>query len=275
MNCNEVHELFGTAIDGALQKGEEGNFRQHIAACPPCRTAFELESLAKRIVRQKIKRVPAPPHLYEHVLRTVRGAEDSAPGVPGWLDRLFSVRVVVPVLATGAAAVALVVLLSPGGGLDPATRHTAANDIINQSIINFALVRSGELKPTMVSCYPEGVVGFLERNGARFAVNVKPMENCDWYGAMSSDYDGVKLAHIVYKLGDDLVYVYQVSENEVKEGSLLRMPSAASKAIAATDWYTDPDHPDCNVVLWRTNGALCAAVSTMKKDRLLALLTTN
>jgi hypothetical protein len=104
---------------------------------------------------------------------------------------------------------------------------------------------------------------------------VKNIESCDWYGASSSDYNGVKLAHVVYKIGDELMYVYQVSEQDVEKGSLLQLPLAARTALAETNWYTDPDHPECNVVLWRDNGTLCAAVSTMKKDRILALLTAK
>lgn len=275
MTCQEIDELFGSAIDGVLPKQAEADFRHHVTVCPPCRTAYELESLAKRIVQQKVKRLPTPPQVYEAVVRTLGVEEEAAPQSTRWFDRLVGSRVVVPALLTGAAAIVLLLTLTPAQRADQSTRHTAANDIINQSIVNFALVRSGELKPSMVSCYPEGVVGFFERNGMRFAVNVKSLENCEWYGAISSDYNGVRLAHVVYKIGDDIIYVFQVSEDEVQEGSLLQMPPAAKQALASTNWYTDPDHPDCSVVLWKDKGTLCAAVSTMKKDRLLALLTAK
>ncbi len=275
MNCNEVHELLGTAIDGVLEQKAEGEFRQHLALCSPCRNAFELESLAKRVVRRKIKRTPTPPRIYEEVVRTLRLEQEVSVQPTSWVERIVGNRVVIPALITGVAAVIMILMLTPTQRSDLATRHTAPNDVINQSLINFALVRSGDLKPSMVSCYPEGVVGFFERNGIRFAVNVKPLDNCEWYGAISSDYNGVKLAQVVYKLGSELMYVYQVSENEVKEGSLLHLPPAAQEALAKTNWYTDPEHPDCNVVLWKDKGTLCAAVSTMKKDRLLALLTAK
>ncbi len=258
-----------------LPKQAEADFRHHVTVCPPCRTAYELESLAKRIVQQKVKRLPTPPQVYEAVVRTLGVEKEVAPTTSRWFDRLFGSRYLVPALLTGATAIVVLLMFTPAQRTDQSTRHTAANDIINQSIINFALVRSGELKPSMVSCYPEGVVGFFERNGMRFAVNVKSLENCEWYGAISSDYNGVRLAHVVYKIGDDIMYVFQVSEDEVQEGSLLQMPPAAKQALASTNWYTDPDHPDCNVVLWKDKGTLCAAVSTMKKDRLLALLTAK
>jgi hypothetical protein len=100
-----------------------------------------------------------------------------------------------------------------------------------------------------------------------------PMENCEWYGAISSDYGGIKLAHVVYKVDEYTMYVYQVEQDAIKEGSPLQLPAAARASLEKSGWYTDPEHPDHNVVLWTTNGTLCAAVSSLKKDRLLALLT--
>jgi anti-sigma factor (TIGR02949 family) len=277
LSCNQITDLIGHALDGELPKEHETEFRHHVTLCPPCRRAYELEALTKKVVRSRIKRIPTPPQVYEAVVRTLRVEEEvtTSGAAPGWWERTFSRRMLVPALVAGVVVVAMLLTLTPAERSELATRHTAPNDIINQSIVNFALVRSGELKPTMISCYPEGVIGFFERNGLRFVVNVKNIESCDWYGASSSDYNGVKLAHVVYKIGDELMYVYQVSEQDVEKGSLLQLPLAARTALAETNWYTDPDHPECNVVLWRDNGTLCAAVSTMKKDRILALLTAK
>ncbi len=229
--------------------------------------------MAKHIVRSKVRRAVTPPHLYEEIVRALRAERGAFSGLLEWLERALTARVIIPTVTTAAAAVVLFLLYAPGGRFDNATRHTAANDIINQSIVNFALLRSGEMKPTVVSCYPEGVAGYFERNGVRFTVNVKSLNDCDWYGASSSDYDGVTQAHVVYKIGDDLLYVYQVNEEQLQDGSLLQLPPAAKKSLAETDWYADPEHPDCNVIVWKSNGVLSTAVSTMQKDKLLALLT--
>lgn len=277
LTCEQIIELIGHALDGELPKEQEAEFRRHVTLCLSCRSSYELEALAKNIVRSKIKRVPTPPHVYETIVRALRVEQEVEPASTrsGWWERILHRWVLFPALATGAAAVVFFLMVKLMDRTDQATRHTAANDIINQSIINFALVRSGELKPSMISCYPEGIIGFFERNGLRFAVNVKNIEGCEWYGASASEYNGVKLAHVVYKIGNDIMYVFQVSENDVQQGSFLQIPAAARKALAETNWYTDPEHPDCNVVLWRDKGTLCAAVSTMKKDRILALLTAK
>jgi hypothetical protein len=53
------------------------------------------------------------------------------------------------------------------------------------------------------------------------------------------------------------------------------MPPAARTSLQKTGWYTDPHHPRCNVVVWISNETLCVAVSSMKKDEMLALLNQN
>ncbi|HTP13884.1 MAG TPA: hypothetical protein VMM37_09640, partial [Bacteroidota bacterium] len=62
---------------------------------------------------------------------------------------------------------------------------------------------------------------------------------------------------------------------QVLEGSALVMPPAARTSLQKTGWYTDPHHPRCNVVVWISNETLCVAVSSMKKDEMLAMLNQN
>ena len=69
--------------------------------------------------------------------------------------------------------------------------------------------------------------------------------------------------------------MYEVEKEQAMRGPILSLPSAARASLQETGWYTDPQHKDCNVVLWTVNKTLCAAVSTMKKDRMLALLTAK
>ncbi len=172
----------------------------------------------------------------------------------------------------GSAALT-VVLVTPNDSPSNAYMHTGKNDIINQTLNNFSLVQSGQLKPSMIACYSDVIVGYFRRQNVEFAVSIVSDDSCDWYGAVANTYDGVNLAHIVYKRGDDLLYVYEVKKTDALEGSVLSLPAPARESLTRTGWYTDPQHKECNVVLWTVNETLCAAVSTMKKDRLLAFLS--
>ncbi len=179
----------------------------------------------------------------------------------------------IPSLAAGIASVALILLLAlPQGSHVNSLSSLAPNDIIRQTHENFMLIRKGELVPTMVSCERDLVVGFFEKNNVRFAVAVPPMEGCDWYGATTDEYEGAVLAHVVYKIGDDYLYLYQVEKSEVGARSALSLPETVLASLGKTGWYTDIDHAECTIILWSLNGTLCAAASTMSKERMMALL---
>ena len=276
MTCKEVQNLFGHALDGVLPKNVVSTFFEHLTRCPLCRKDYELELITKSAVHSAVKPVQAPSAVRQAVLLAL-GNESSLPAErPGILSFFANRFLSIPAVASGIAIIALAYLfLPPSPSADSLTVHNASNDVINQTMKNFQRIRDGELKPTMTSCYPEGVIAYFENNGIKFAVNIRPMENCDWYGALFNEYNGVKLAHVVYKLGDDLMYVYQVKSDEATGGSTLRMPPAAKASLEKTGWYLDPQHPKCNVVLWNEKGTLCVAASTMKKEKMLSLFASK
>lgn len=271
-----MHDLIGRAIDSVLPEEKKRSFRDHLSACRICRSDYEIEQTSKNLVQHHLHHVQTPTDVYQFVQRSLHVEQLSVSGSLGWLEGLITKRALAPALGVILLfAATLYLSQTTSGPADQLTVHTASNDIINQTFRNFTRIRSGELKPTMVSCYPEGVLGFFEKDDLKFAVNIMSLEGCDWYGAIRSEFDGVKLAHVVYKIGDDTMYVYQVDEEEAMNGNILTLPPAAKEALAKTGWYTDPSHPDCNVVLWKKGGTLCSAISNMNKDRLFAFLTTH
>ncbi|MGB2867774.1 MAG: hypothetical protein WBD36_04940 [Bacteroidota bacterium] len=276
MDCKEAHDQFGHAIDGILAKNFVPAFFEHLSLCRPCKKEYELELVTKSAVRAAIPQVRTPMPVHDAILLALGNEYEASTETPSLFSRMFGGSFTLPALVGGLAIAALVYFFLPSSpSPDELAVHTAANDVINQTMNNFRLIRDGELKPTMTSCYPEGVITYFEKNGVKFAVNIRPMDNCDWYGALFNEYNGVKLAHVVYKMGDELMYVYQVRCDEATDGSTLRLPPAAKTSLAKTGWYLDPQHPDCNVVLWKENGTLCVAASTMKKEKMLEIFASK
>lgn len=276
MDCKEVHNLFGHAIDGILPKNFVSAFFEHLSLCHPCKKEYELELVTKSAVRTAVPPVRTPAAVHDAILLALGNQYAASANAPSLRSRFFGGSFTVPALVGGLAVAALVYFIVPfSPSPDELTVHTASNDVINQTMKNFQLIRDGEMKPTMTSCYPEGVITYFESNGVKFAVNIRPIDNCDWYGALFNEYNGVKLAHVMYKIGDELMYVYQVRCDEATEGSTLRLPPAAKTSLAKTGWYLDPQHPNCNVVLWKENGTLCVAASTMKKEKMLEIFASK
>ncbi|MEX2117901.1 MAG: hypothetical protein WEB37_13550 [Bacteroidota bacterium] len=274
MNCNETHHHLVDAVDRHLPDDLHSAVFTHLKLCAPCRSEYELQLLAKQIVSTKLKKSATPDHVRAAVVAALDREALAPPGFS--LRALIPGNRLIPAISAGAAVVLLIVLLNiPTALNDDDYAHTSANDVINRSVQNFALIRNGDLKPSMIACYPDIVVAYFKEQGMDFAVSIPVDDSCDWYGAISDTYDGVKQAHIMYKRGNDILYVYEVNKNAALRGSTFSLPEAARKSLAETGWYTDPEHQDCNVVLWTVDETLCAAVSTMNKDQMLAVLTAK
>lgn len=276
MTCLEAQEIAGEALDGSLNDAVRAAFFGHLDACHPCRREYKLEEAARAVIRRRVHHVSVPDSVRRSVIAALRDERQTSAGTwTGWWSSLFQ-RYPVPALGAGFAVVLIAFLLIPTGPDDGLIRHAAANDVINQAASNFVLIRDGKVKPALTSCSPDQIHAYLNAQHVPFQVSIRPIETCDGYSVIVNEYDGVPLAHVVYKLGDDLLYVYQVRRAETMGTSAhLSMPQAAYESLERTGWYTDPDHPDCNVVMWQEGGTLCAAASTMKKERMMAVLARD
>ena len=277
MDCEEAQQHAGDAIDRSLSDGKEKEFQAHLEKCKPCRREVALETLSKHMVQHSVRQVQTPPSVQSFILRSLR-LEFSRQefNVGAWLSGWNHFRVALPSLAGGIVAIAFFLMVS--GRTDPSyqmTAHTASNDIIRLSFENFALLQAGQMQPAMVTSVPESVGDFFQKSNLPFGVEIPRLTNCDWCGGSASERSGVKQAHLLFKMGNEFVYVFEVSDDDALYGTRVSLPPAAKRALTQSGWYTDPDHPDCNVVLWKTDEAVCVAVSTMKKGRLLALLSTR
>lgn len=277
LNCGEIQNYLGDAIDKALPEHVKEKFHSHLEVCRSCRNAYELEALAKSLVQDNIKRISTPPAVHAAVKFSLQQEYKQSTEHKNFIERIFGSQPLLPTLATGVALAAFLYffVLPTKNDSRSESSHSAANDIMNQTLRNFSLVRSGELQPKMISCFPEAVQDFFVKNGFASPVKIVKLSNCDWYGAGYSEYGGVKIAHIMYKMEEETLYVFQVKQDDVIRSSILGLPPAAKKELALSGWYTDPSHGnDCNIIVWIEDGTLCAASSTMKKDKLLAVLTT-
>jgi hypothetical protein len=275
VDCRDVEQYAGDAIDRSLAKEVENEFQAHLERCSPCRKEIVLEKLSKQMVRQNVRWIPTPRSIHSLVVSTLhREQEYNGTEPEAWLAGIVPSRVVLPALAGGIVAAVFFLMVSTQMDISyRQTAHTASNDIINQSFKNLALLQAGKFQPAMVSTVAESVSDFFQRSDLQFGVEMPKFHNCDWCGGSASERSGVKQAHLIYRIGNEWVFVFEVSDDDGLYGTQLSLPPAAKRALAQSGWYTDPDHPDCNVIIWKTDEAVCVAVSTMNKGKLLALLT--
>ena len=211
MNCAKAQEQFGDAIDGTLSPNVRDELLKHLSLCGVCRKDFELESIAKQIVRKSVHRVSTPGDVRNVVMNSLRKEYVDKTASTTLFERLFTGRRLFPSLVTALVVVALIYyFVPPEPSPSHLAVHTASNDIIFQSLQNFSSLREGRLKPKSVACDPTVIKSYFQKNGLQFAADTKVIDDCDWYGALHSEFEGVQLAHVMYQMGDDMTYVYEV-----------------------------------------------------------------
>ena len=269
MDCREFQELISEAVDSRLQKDAQQHFDSHAVLCRHCRNEFEVEQITKSVVQKRLQPYGVGTDVRAFVMTSIRGANLSR---KSWLTALFGEAYLNPAVAL--VALLLVVV----GAVSMLQRNNALpisseKNIISQSLSNYNATMAGILKPTMISHDPGDVREYLAKDSP-FEVSVATLSGCDWCGGILSDVNGVKLAHVVYKIGGEgLLYVYQVDMNEALHGTKIGLPENAKASLARTGWYFEKTNDRCNVVLWIHKNTLCAAVSAIDKDKMVALLS--
>ena len=119
MNCDEVEELMGAYVLGALPPESLSDIGEHLLTCANHPDAAELGAVASSLALVAPER--EPPLVLKTRIMDVVQKETSAPPAahgPSILDRLRRLKpeLAVPYALAGALAVALLVVLSSGGG---------------------------------------------------------------------------------------------------------------------------------------------------------------
>ena len=269
MDCREFQELISEAVDDRLRAGHRQHFSDHASACPSCRSEFEMEQIAKGVVRTRFRHETIPTETLASVLTSVRASASSS---SSWLSSIFGEAFLNPAVALVAllvVAVGAISLLQKNNAIPISTEK----NIIAQSINNYTAAMTGLLKPDLVSHDPNDVKDYLSKD-TPFEVSVASLDGCDWCGGVLSNVNGIRLVHVVYKIGGEgILYVYQVDLNEAMHGNTVGLPENAKAVLAKTGWFLEQTPDLCNVVLWRHKNTLCAAVSKMDRAKMVALLT--
>jgi anti-sigma factor RsiW len=272
VTCREVEEYISPAVDGRLEQSIKSEFEQHLSQCVDCRSEFELERLTKNFVRISLPSTPAPAGFSQRIqnnLETVgeSGSQQQA-SVRSWLVPQWK-----PALAVGAIAIAAIFLFV---SLPVTVRHSHTspddNDIIHQSFNNYDAVMAGTMTPALTSSNYDEVRSYFAKH-LTYPAKVPRMDKCALIGGLVSEYQGKQLAHLVYRVGDELIYMYQVDMPTIMEGKTLMLSEHAKQELLRTGWYVVSSHPKCSLVMWLVDETICTAVADIDQNELIAFLS--
>jgi hypothetical protein len=148
------------------------------------------------------------------------------------------------------------------------------NNVLRQSMDNYRAVLAGSITPQIASSDPASVMKLFE-GVTTFPVHIPKLRQCTLVGGVLNAYEGTPLAHVVYQHGEKLIYMYQACWTTVQEGKNLMVPDEVKESLRKTGWYTATLENGQTMALWVRGRTLCAAVSEVSSEELIACLTSE
>lgn len=114
-DCEKCREMISCLIDGELSQAEQSFVREHIAACPECRSVYDAFSAVSAQLHEE---EPLPDGLHEKIMSGIKARPKKKTGIV-WIKYL-----------SAAACLALVIFAGiKSGMLSPAEHKTDSNDL--------------------------------------------------------------------------------------------------------------------------------------------------
>jgi hypothetical protein len=276
VRCDEAQELAGQAIEGTILPEDRNALFRHLSVCSPCRRAFDLELATKHTVRETIPHAPTPPNIRHAILAVIEAEERVAANRLRAARQRTRLLVRTPLVLVGIGMLTFWYAAAVRGPqLIQQREERVEENIIRVAEDNLARVRVGILRPAVVTGEPRDIQEYFRRHGAEFASAIIPPAKGQWYGAVLTEHRGIPMAHLVCKMGEHLMYVFEVQERDVQRDADLRLPTGAIEGIARMGWFSDKGLGGNAVVFWREDQILCAAASTMKPQDMIAVLSAR
>ena len=114
-DCEKCREMISCLIDGELSQAEQSFVREHIAACPECRSVYDAFSVVSAQLHEE---EPLPDGLHEKIMSGIKAKPKKKTGIV-WIKYL-----------SVAACLALVIFAGVKSGmLSPAENKVDSNDL--------------------------------------------------------------------------------------------------------------------------------------------------
>jgi len=136
-------------------------------------------------------------------------------------------------------------------------------DFRKESLENFERIIGGQLTVAKATNSFDDLVAFFHAQGVRYQLVSVPLK-AELIGGVVSEHNGTKLAHLVYRRGDTLIYMYQAPEELFKRG-ILALPSLVSPYAESGRWYAE-DVTRGSWMFWRIQSVYCSVVANVPKD---------
>jgi hypothetical protein len=156
--------------------------------------------------------------------------------------------------------------------LNPYVANGTDKSVMVQAVNNFHKVLSGDLTPQLKSNNAAEVRDFF-KGKVTFEVYVPIINEYELSGALLADYNGKKLAYILYNSTDgmDIIFIYETCMSNIKNKDL-EIPEPVHTEMVSSKYYMcdQIDKNNCTMIMWVKDGVLCASVSNLPKHKMFS-----
>lgn len=270
MADKEKIELLTALVDGEIDDPKlKSELESLIASDLQAAMEFEVQTLIKNLVRNKIAFVKAPDKLLRRVEKKLLREVESPSGkiLPPLFTRPFISYATAAVIVL---AIVLIIFNRPPltDVYNFASEQQGSNNMFIQAQNNFQAIISGQLKPQLVSDNPEVIRNYFEESGVEYSTIIPVFDRLNLLGAVVSDEGGEKFAHHVYTTAEGkLIYLYQVDEQTILEGNKITLTKDFVKYLDEGSCYTASQNKS-NILIVKVMDNICAVVSDLTQSEL-------
>ncbi|MEP0862660.1 MAG: hypothetical protein HRF52_14595 [Ignavibacterium sp.] len=230
------------------------------------RYEYQVQSLVKRIAKEKYKRTTAPDHLRIRILNQIAPEQVKArpqkEATSFWAG-LFSK----PAFSFATAIIIVISVILILFNRTPQQPPVISEDKLTpdnmfyQAENNFEAIIQGKLAPQLVANNPEQIKNFFESSGVKYSTLVPTFSEWSLLGAVVSEDKGEKFAHHVYagKKGE-IVYVFQVDESYLKSHEIISLDESLLQYLEQGNCYVKTEK-DKVLLFKKIDHNICAVVS--------------
>ncbi len=271
-----MFETCSALADGHLTSAEAARLRDAMAHSEALRSEYETVNAVRSLLRERADRLRMPvPADVERSIRQAIAAEQSQPRAQqrGFRNQLLDhvLDAVIdylrrPAIAVAVAAVALVTVVwfavDRSAGPAPYRLYEA-------SYANFQDIVGGTLKLGKRTSDPSVLASFFRDQGVAYDVFF-PTLDATLEGGVVSEHHGQRYAHLVYRAGDHVIYIFEVDEPSI-ETNVIAMASDVADDLEQSRWHWEERSGVGTMFVWESNNIVCSAVSDLRTQDLSAL----
>ncbi|MCX7936605.1 MAG: hypothetical protein N2971_02750 [Chlorobi bacterium] len=238
--------------DGHATEQEQKQFDALREADPRIETYIEILRATRARLRKAAEHTveELPPELLSRIRREIAATRSQPPAL-GILQRWWWAAAAV------AAAVALIIAAP--------WQQQKGVDFRAESLENFQRILDGKLSVMVATNNFDTLVSFFRSHGVSYHLVAVPLK-AELVGGVISEHNGVKLAHMVYRRNNTLIYMYQAPE-ELFERGILTLPSAVEPYAESGKWYAE-NVSKWSWMFWRVQSVYCSVVASVPKEQL-------